>query len=250
VFEGSVSLYSLNYDPLLYEVNNAIDPDSRCQTGFETNNGQFSPEDFYQSQRTLAFPHGHIGFCVNESKFSEVVFDRDYTNGYKKRLFRHAFDRNMIDDICLVSGRYTSKVGSWLLDPYTTYMSKYVRDIAEASHILLLGVGMTDYHMLSFLNGRLFSEKKFIVVNFDQDTTGETKSGDILERVYRRGFQALERFILNGSWDDNEQELEKYPIEKSLRVKENVFLYHRGVGEFYKAVNGSECGRKKLLLLE
>lgn len=54
----SVNIYSLNYDPLIYESLKNINAFS---TGFDRNN-IFQSNDFFQADNVIAFVHGQVGF--------------------------------------------------------------------------------------------------------------------------------------------------------------------------------------------
>lgn len=152
----AVSIYSLNYDPLLYEATKQIKVgDKVFRTGFP-DVGEFNYKDFYESNNLIAFLHGHIGF-VQEGMFDSMRLYDDYPNAQKKRI--SGVPRRQVDycrfgikrihyNVHITSG--LEKFESFNDNPYAYYIQRFSKDVMESKYIVFIGGGLGDYHITLF----------------------------------------------------------------------------------------------------
>ncbi len=160
----AVSIYSLNYDPLLYETVKQIrvkgrkknhEVEKTFKTGF-SDSKDFNPNEFYLSDNVIAFLHGHIGFIPKGGKDS-MYFDDNYPNAQKKRLkgvasgdtdyFRRG-SKGIHYNVSITSG--LEKFESLYENPYACYVQRLSEDVMESEYIVFIGSGLGDYHINLF----------------------------------------------------------------------------------------------------
>jgi hypothetical protein len=154
----AVSVYSLNYDPLLYEATKQIKVgDKRFRTGF-SDGEKFNYKGFYTSNSLIAFLHGHVGF-VQEGEFDGMRFYDDYPNAQKKRI--SGVPRNQVDyfrsgikgihyNVHITSGY--DKFDSFYDNPYAYYIQRFSKDVMESRYIVFVGGGLGDNHITLFVS--------------------------------------------------------------------------------------------------
>lgn len=261
---GGVNIYSLNYDPLLYEAaKQVVLPVTKScwkniqlnrffETGFSVDTS-FNYKEFYRREDVISFLHGHAGF-VPSNKHGSMYFEGDYRNAQKKRLEGVAQDRiihcrssmkGIQYNIALTTG--LDKFEGFYDNPYACYLSRLSGDLIESDYIILIGVGLGDYHIDLFVaNGILLSSglaretgnvplyrdvklpyrKKIIFVTLDQprssfeDYVFETNYWPaLLQLLFKEGIV----------WDDNAQDLLSKNGYASFG---DLFLYRLGAERF------------------
>jgi hypothetical protein len=200
------SIYSLNYDPLLYEAAKQIkvkgvvksgrvnhEVDRVFETGF-SDGSTFNPKTFYRSPNVMAFLHGHVGF-VPAGTTDDMQFEEAYAKAQKKRISGVA---------CGQGGHYRrgpkgihyngfltsgwEKFESFYDNPYACYIQRFARDVIESKYIVFVGSSLGDQHInlwatnawrlangyaeekcnLSLISERSVDEKKMIIVTWDK----------------------------------------------------------------------------------
>lgn len=164
----SVSIYSLNYDPLLYEATKQIkikgfkkigegnhEVDKTFEAGF-SNEENFNPKEFYLNHNVIAFLHGHIGFVPQGGK-DGLYFEENYLNAQKKRISDVASGRGGYHkeglkgihyNVSLINGM--EKFESFYDNPYACYMVRFSKDVMESEYIIFVGSGLGDHHINLF----------------------------------------------------------------------------------------------------
>lgn len=163
----TVSIYSLNYDPLLYEATKQIKVKgskkghSHDDKGFETgfiNKKYFNSTCFYLNDNVLAFLHGHIGFVPYGGK-DALYFEEDYLNAQKQRILNVAWGygghhrkgpKGIHYNTSIISGM--EKFEGFYDKPYAYYIQRFCEDVtAEANEfIVFVGSGLGDAHVNLF----------------------------------------------------------------------------------------------------
>jgi hypothetical protein len=152
----AVSIYSLNYDPLLYEATKEIKIDDKTfRTGF-SDGENFNLKEFYDSNNLIAFLHGHIGF-VQEGMFDNMRLYDDYPNAQKRRISGVAHnqvdyckfgDKGIHYNVHITSG--LEKFESFHDNPYSCYIQRFSKDVMESPYIVFIGGGLGDHHITLF----------------------------------------------------------------------------------------------------
>jgi len=164
----TVSIYSLNYDPLLYEATKQIkvngfkrlgetehEADKAFETGF-SNNENFNLKSFYRNDSVIAFLHGHIGFVPQGGKDGKY-FEEDYLNAQKRRISDVAAGRGCYCrkgpkgihyNVSITSG--LEKFESFYDNPYACYIQRFSKDVMESKYIVFIGSGLGDMHINLF----------------------------------------------------------------------------------------------------
>lgn len=164
----TVSIYSLNYDSLLYEAIKQIkvkgfkrlgetkhEVEKTFKTGF-SDGKDFNPKEFYLSDNVIAFLHGHIGFIPKGGKDS-MYFDDNYPNAQKKRLkgvangdvgYLRWGSKGIHYNVSITSG--LEKFESLYENPYACYIQRLSEDVMESDYIVFIGSGLGDYHINLF----------------------------------------------------------------------------------------------------
>jgi hypothetical protein len=164
---GSVNVYSLNYDPLVYESIKNVDA---LSLGFDAE-GCFHRARFLNACSVVAFLHGHVGFTPQQN---EVRFSSDYRTAQLHRMdnvFRHDRTRTEYQDQGMKGSNYNTylvtgldKVTGFARNPFASYVHRFAKDIISSDYIVLLGTSLSDEHLNSFLMNALYiSDAKRIV---------------------------------------------------------------------------------------
>jgi hypothetical protein len=251
---NAVSIYSLNYDPLLYEATKPIKVGERMfRTGF-SDGGNFNYKDFYESNNLIAFLHGHIGF-VQEGMFDNMRFDDNYPNAQKRRISGVA--HNQVDycrsglkgihyNVNITSG--LEKFDGFYDNPYAYYIQRFSKDVMESKSIVFIGGGLGDHHITLFasnawrlVNGgaedikdlcdrwRMPSneQRRIIIVN---DSTEDYLN--FLEQ--RSNLEKLHGLFKEGiSFDKNFTEVNNCLKENGYADFESWSLYLKGTEQFF-----------------
>jgi len=245
----SVNIYSLNYDPLVYE---AIKNNRAITTGFDQNKG-FIPELFYGSQSVAAFVHGHVGFIPLGKK---MRLSDDYTGAQAERM-RGVFDNSVNStryfDIGAKGVHYNTylvtgldKIDSFTENPFASYLHRFGKDIIESDYIALIGLSLGDHHLNAFMtNATYISNKKlFFVTKTDVDTIKNyfqytNPNGNIIFRLWTLFRDSITVTPRQGSGPFPFQEHLK-SLYDSLASKgygkltNHITLYVRGTEKFYE----------------
>lgn len=168
----SVSIYSFNYDPLLYE---ALKTEQFIESGFGDNQ-LFSAQDFLGARNVMAHMHGHLGFIPVGTNVMKFI--GDYDAARRKRLAGLAGlefariapvgigSKGNHYDTYLVTG--LDKIGAFTVNPFAAYLTRAVQDIKACSHVLLIGASLSDYYFGALLrNIFIGGKRRIIAVNKD-----------------------------------------------------------------------------------
>jgi len=239
----SINIYSLNYDPLLYESLSSLKENKRFETGFEDNNNEFKKEKFFQSQNVLAFFHGHVGFVPGEDLNSPMKFyHKNYKDAQKKR-FEYSSNpcvgigaKGMHFNRYLITG--LDKIDAFSENPFAGYIHRISKDISEANSIVLIGTSLNDYHLNSFLVNFLVITKKdnariFLVTKDDGKKLTEL-------------FKSSNEDLLKAIWDITEDKSENHlhfinRVEKDIikseteivQLTNHINIFIGGTEKFY-----------------
>jgi|GEM_PF-4486607 len=166
------SIYSFNYDPLLFEASNKLD----FESGFDPNIERpvYNPNRYLkEDKRAIAFVHGSIGFVPEATR---MLFIQDPQTAQNRRFqfliseTPHKTESSVGGtsrinyNTCLITG--LNKFGAFLKQPFSSYMFRFVRDIEESNVVIIVGFSLGDDHIDHLLsNAKYFGEKKYIVVD-------------------------------------------------------------------------------------
>ena len=262
----SVSIYSLNYDPLIYEAvkqirirshKNNHEIDKTFETGFYESES-FNYKKFYYRDNVVAFLHGHIGFMPGGKNY--MHFDGNYLDAQKRRIsavacgqggyFRRGI-KGIHYNVSITSG--LEKFDSFYDNPYACYIQRFSEDVAESEYIVFIGSGLGDRHVNLFattawraVNGNaeditnLFGlrklpdeRKKIIIVTSGQatksflDLLSLTDIGKGLHGLFEEGIE------WNGWVTDSSMKENSY-----ANVNRGLFLYLKGTEQFFKEIWG------------
>jgi len=244
----SVNIYSLNYDPLLYESLKDIN-DFSC--GFNRN-GIFSSNDFYNVNNIIAFVHGHVGF---EPLNSEMRFNNNYSNAQKNRIegiFDITTNNTQYWNIGMKGLHYNTyfitgldKIDAFSLNPFASYIHRFGKDIIESKYIVLIGLSLKDYHLNAFLTNAIYiSNKKIIfVTKSDAERIKDALSGigdNLILKLWTL-FKDTVSVNMHSREDPFKTHLEN--LYQSLsqngfgKLTNHIILYIKGVEDFYKEKN-------------
>ena len=216
-----VNIYSLNYDPLIYEVCKSLKEDKyNIITGFE-DDSVFKADSFLNGENSVAFPHGHIAFVpqeikskrINRENFYTVRFEKEYKNAQQNRLsslineysnfhsVQSKTDRRLIFNTSIVTGLGYSKVDSLFRNPFRTYLHKFAIDTYDSNCILIVGYSFGDHHINTFLFNNDIMDKTQVVTKIDRNEIDENNPyyKYPTENVYTNGFKSfIGHFLNNG----------------------------------------------------
>lgn len=265
----SVSIYSLNYDPLLYESlrqikikDNIHEVDRIFETGFSKGE-LFNPKEFYLNNNVAAFFHGHVGF-VSEIGGDYMYFEDTYRSAQKKRLkkaacsqagYRKKGPKGIYYNIHITSG--LEKYESLYNNPYACYIYRFSEDVIKSEYIVFIGSSLGDLHITMFVSTawqlamgnaelpeNLFrlrelevGEKKLIIVATDYDKLSANNWGcrDYLSRtnIGRKIYD----LVKEGITTDNENEVNRILAnEGCANINRNLCLYLKGTEQFFSDV--------------
>lgn len=249
--EGSIrlSIYSLNYDPLIAEVAKGI---GSITMAFSGNNIGFQNDVFLKDEnKVISFLHGHVGFVPIGGQ--QVFFNEDYQEAQEIRLrgiFRNDTQetrffgfgmRGLHYNTYIVSG--FDKIDAFYSNPFSCYMHRFSRDMLEADYIVVIGTSLSDEHLnLFFKNSLAYSNKKIIFVG-KKTIKQEWRISEDLEfqkEMSRMWYISGDKLAL--PLDSMEKTLPKHfeNINRNLvnngygHITNNVFMYAKGVEEFYR----------------
>ncbi len=208
----SVSIYSLNYDPLLYEATRGIKVegltlldgprhtvDRVFETGFSDANG-FNPKSFYLGANVIAFLHGHVGFLPEGGKDS-MRFADSWREAQNRRIsgvargevgYYRRGRKGTHYNVFLTSG--LEKFESFYDNPYACYISRLADDIMESEYIVYIGSSLGDYHVNLFATNawRLangYAEEPQNLLALRKLTVGPKKMIVVTQDKAEQGFQ-------------------------------------------------------------
>jgi len=243
----SVNIYSLNYDPLVYE---AIKNNRTITTGFDQNKG-FLPEFFYGSQSVVAFVHGHVGFIPLGKK---MRLSDDYTGAQAERMrgvFNNSVNSTRYFDIGAKGLHYNTylvtgldKIDSFAENPFASYLHRFGKDIIESNCIIMVGLSLGDHHLNAFMtNATLISDKKLLFVTKTDVATIKnyfqvpSPNGNIIFRLWTLFRDSITVTPRQGS-DPFQEHLESLYDSLSSKgygkLTNHILLYIKGTEEFYK----------------
>lgn len=176
-----VCVYTLNYDPLLWEAVKFLSNIHNIQTGFKKD--KFYPELFLKSKEGLqiAFLHGFLGFVPCGGT---VCLNKSYEEAQRRRMELGGHQFESIPSIgnyfntFLVTG--INKFFTFLQQPFASYLFKFALDLADADILLTIGYSFRDHHLNSLIkNYVLLSKQKPVIMVFK-------KEGNYIRSIYTK----------------------------------------------------------------
>ena len=146
---SEISVYTLNYDPLLYE---AVRDTGIMTTGFENSPRVFRKVSFWSSQRKLAFLHGHVGFVLHDGREMRLV--DDYRAAFADRM--NSMKRG--HGILAVPDGYRITFNTFMItghdkwlgldnEPFVSYYQSLAIDIPKVDLVVIIGYSLRDQHI-------------------------------------------------------------------------------------------------------
>ncbi len=166
-----INIYSLNYDPLVYE---ALKDDVDFANAICFKEGQFDKKGFFNSQKTIAFPHGHVGFYPKEDD-NKIEFTHDYDCADKKRVKRligsngvlpvilNGIEYNYNFNLMMIAGK--DKLSTFELELYASYYQKLITDIKKSDLVYIIGYSFRDFHINFALKDMQDDNRRLILVD-------------------------------------------------------------------------------------
>jgi len=266
---GEVNIYTLNYDPLLYEalIENFL---SNFSMGFKPHYGYnrvFDEKSFLNAKNIIAFIHGHIGFVPYQGSMG---FENNYLKacelrmeGVFKNIFGDSEEEQFYSRIKYTNIGYIGDVhyNTWLItginkfkafddNPFACYMLRFSKDIVESDYIIVIGTNMNDRHLMLFLKNTLkVKEKKIIFVTEIKENEDINK---FIEKVICGKYWYWIDEPLTLSLDTMDKDLPKWfqVLKNMLREKKwgfitpHIMIYAKGVEDFYKERDLEELWEK------
>ncbi len=230
-----VSVYSLNYDPLMRE---ALSP-LRFRMGF-LQSGMFSPNSLSFEPRLLAPLHGSVGFVPSSHG---VRWENDYAQAQTARV-REIVQNAHAGGIGM-KGLHASTymvTGLDKLDPFSSgafssYYQRFSADALAADMIVLVGIGFGDDHLNAFLTHLPLARPSQRLVVVDLKQPDEVRS--FLNSPGE--FDLLPRLAsVSGDFFAVDPEASLEELERSIdaqgygRFTKHIHLYARGTECFLK----------------
>jgi len=236
---SSVNIYSLNYDPLLYESIK----ENNFSTGFEKDN-KFNPVLFFKSLNTIAFLHGHVGFGFENGS---IILNDNYDK-IKENRIKHIVENGCIE-IGMKGTHYDSyfitgldKINGFSNLPFSAYLHKLGKDIIESDCIIMAGISLNDYHVNIFLSNALAvsnkeivfvtkDDVKHIINSFKKGTDSTTIRLWTLTRDYATNLGEV-------SFGDYLEKInDSFQRNGFAKITNNIKIYIKGFEEFIKESN-------------
>jgi hypothetical protein len=264
-----VSIYSLNYDPLLYESlrqikvkDNIHEVDRIFETGFSEGE-LFNPKEFYLNNNVAAFFHGHVGFVPGIGK-DFMYFEETYRSSQEKRLkkvacgkagYKKKGPKGTLYNIHIISG--LEKQESLYENLYAFYSERFREDVEKSEYIVFIGSSLGDPHItrvvaaawrMAMGNAELpenmfrlreleVGEKKLIIVTtgFDKLSANNWDCRDYLFRtnIGRKIFSLVKDSILISDKNEVNRILAN---EGCANINRNLCLYLKGTEQFFSDV--------------
>jgi hypothetical protein len=263
---NAVSIYSLNYDPLLYEATKQIkvksfknlgetelEDDKTFETGFSNSDG-FNYKKFYYRNNVIAFLHGHIGFVSGGT--DNMLFYDNYIDAQQKRIsdvagglggYYRKGPKGIHYNVSLTSG--LEKLDSFYDNPYACYIQRFSKDLMESEYIVFIGSGLGDMHVNLFattawrvVNGyikdieslsdlwRWPDERRKIIIVTQHKAVADVK--ELLMTDIGRGLFDL--FKEGISWDGEADSSLK--SNGYANINRDLFLYLNGTEKFFSEI--------------
>lgn len=241
---NSVNIYSLNYDPLIYE--SLQGSSSPFSFGFEVAAPkQFSVHETLASKHTALFVHGHVGFIPQDDR---PCFEDDYSKAQDSRIkgiFTGSAStattgmKGISRNTFMITGY--DKMESFSSNPYAAFMLRFSKSILENECLVIIGSSLSDVHWNSIMKNMLeVGNKKLIVVVWYDRKAKAFDLGVEISQLTEIGhlltnFQApistfsLPSHVLTVNTDINSQGYAK--------LADNVALYVDGAEAFYTMNN-------------
>lgn len=246
----SLSIYSLNYDPLIYESIKDIPEIKIC---FSDTPYGFSKSDFFKTEKILAFLHGFIGFIPQQGE--KMFLDSDYNNAQRRRMknmFRNDMDQTRFFDINSKGLHYNTyfvsgldKIDAFYSNPFACYMHRFSKDILESDYIVAIGTALNNDHLNLFLINTLsYSDKKiFLITKKEAELGKDLHHQNFFEDINKIWHKARANLTLPLNSFDKILPLHFKKLNKNLidngygLITPNLVIFINGVEEFYKISN-------------
>ena len=156
---SSVSIYSTNYDLLLYNVLKNIN-DNRFSDGFDAqptkdyNFFYFDQKMFLEKEFVYVPLHGSLLFGYDDKNCLIVKVKEHCLKNNLFELKKHCYlernqDKSLNFNINMITGY--DKIDTMLIEPYSTYYLRFCIDLMQASEIIVMGFSGYDNHICSIL---------------------------------------------------------------------------------------------------
>ena len=239
---GGLSIFSLNYDSLIYEVlceinkSVGIKENLYIDTGVEIENLSLyngcellNLERIRKAENVFVPLHGSVHFTPSGNG---VKFCRDCSYARKKReeiVVSRERKQDGSEDYNQIMITGLSKFDSVSKEPFSTFYLRLVKDIFEANRIVIIGYGGTDRHLNMLLKSPFCSAKEIHYVT-------------ILPESYVDGFSRLGDLSVNEFWfcrnflpeDCFQVENQDLKITDKIFMKKRCFVYPKGTKYFLK----------------
>ncbi len=249
---GSISLYSLNYDPIL--IDSLTAPTPLIELGVKSDE-HFNSAEFFRVGNPLCHLHGYVGNIHFDDKSIQIC--RDFRRAQSTRIKSYDSSSNRVKsrsfsmkgfhyNTQLITG--LDKFDSFSENPFSSYVHRFARETYSSSIIILIGVGFEDYHLNSFLvNSITAFEKRIIFVNKmtpDQVLNGiklGVQSPNLISNLISR---FGDKITINGKskkYGNAQQYFDLYQnlLHKTLTeyghasLTNKMLIYIKGIEEFY-----------------
>ncbi len=241
-----LSVYSLNYDPLLYESIKDIHLIKNC---FINTALGFENEDFFKAEKIVAFLHGHVGFLpLGAQMFFETSYEKAQIIRMKNAFCKDTNQTKFFDitsngmhyNTYLISG--LNKIDAFYSNPFACYTHRFSKDVLESDYIVVIGCSLDDDHLILFLKNTLaYSKKKILFVTKEKtEPDKDLFHQPFIDKFNKTWVKSGDKLIL--SLDSMDIELPKFFKQLNNNfiqngfghMVNNVFMYLKGAEEFYK----------------
>ncbi|MCA9396861.1 MAG: SIR2 family protein, partial [Candidatus Omnitrophica bacterium] len=176
-----VSIISLNYDSLAHKALEGLD----CFNGFAS--GNFMPDAFIKSKKTVSYIHGHQNFYPSGGS---ILMADSPDSGFKYRasnLWTHNYQSITEKSFGLSFITGDTKEKNLQIPVFNTYINKSVYESILADEVVLIGYSCSDDHINSIVRNFFDREKLVTFVNFDLDGNTHSAQFGLTSRFLTRG---------------------------------------------------------------
>ncbi|MBO8143539.1 MAG: SIR2 family protein [Thermodesulfobacterium sp.] len=238
----NLSIFSLNYDSLLYEIIADINNNKEyyIDTGVDIeklaiHNGceKLDLERIRNAQNVFIPLHGSVHFVPD---LDSVTFCRDCSYASKKRRgigasLKRKQDGTSDYNQIMITG--LSKFDAVAKEPFSTFYMRLTKDIIEAERIIIIGYGGADKHLNMLLKASYCTIKEFhYVTKLDDDIYLDNIS--LLGHLDWEEFWFCREFLPENCFHEENSNLK---ITDKIFMKEKCFIYPKGTKYFLKNID-------------
>jgi len=237
-YDGPLSIFSLNYDSLLYEIIANINKSGKCyiETGVDIeklaleNGSEVMDLDRIKNAKNVFIPlHGSVHFVP---EIGSVRFCRNCKYAKKERRGRAVSRKTKQDGThdynqIMITG--LSKFDAVAKEPFSTFYTRLVKDIIETDRIFIIGYGGADKHLNMLLKSSYCIAKEVHYITKLEDVYLNNYS--LLEHLSWKEFGFCVEFLPDDCFKKESKNLE---ISDKICIGERCFVYPRGTRYFLK----------------